>query len=86
MNFFRLMPQLINLGIGQTKKKARKRLRIRAFLEVLNNLKTWLWWRRRDLNPRPSALRPRLYMFRSAYCFNLMQPNGQDATGEFAKV
>ena len=22
------------------------------------------WWRRRDLNPRPSALNPRLYMFR----------------------
>ena len=30
---------------------------------VLGRLWTLEWWRRRESNPRPSALRPQLYMF-----------------------
>jgi len=45
-------------------KKARKSLDIQAFLVFLGSIETFVWWRRGDLNPRPSALPPRLYMFR----------------------
>ena len=44
-------------------KKARKSLEIRAFLVFFGSGETLVWWRRGDLNPRPPALRPRLYMF-----------------------
>jgi hypothetical protein len=33
------------------------------------------WWRRRESNPRPQALCPRLYMRSRVYCFNWQQPD-----------
>lgn len=36
-----------------------------------------IWWRRRESNPRPQALRLRLYMLIRVYCFNRQQPDGQ---------
>src|SRR5690606_77482 len=35
------------------------------------------WWRRRELNPRPSALCPRLYMLIHVFGFNRRLPDGQ---------
>jgi hypothetical protein len=34
---------------------------------IINMLGFVMWWSRGDLNPRPPALHPRLYMFSSAY-------------------
>ena len=36
-----------------------------------------VWWRRRESNPRPQALRPRLYMLVRVNCFNRLLPDGQ---------
>ena len=35
------------------------------------------WWRRRESNPRPLALRRRLYMLSLAYQFDRSPPDGQ---------
>jgi hypothetical protein len=35
------------------------------------------WWRRRESNPRPRALRPEVYMLIHVYCFNRLLPDGQ---------
>ena len=35
------------------------------------------WWRRRESNPRPQVLRPRLYMLIHVFGFNQALPDGQ---------
>jgi hypothetical protein len=37
----------------------------------------FFWWRRRESNPRPRALRPEVYMLIHVYCFNRLLPDGQ---------
>jgi len=36
-----------------------------------------VWWRRRESNPRPRALRPRIYMLIRANLFDRTLPDGQ---------
>lgn len=51
----------------------------------INLLGFKIWWRRRELNPRPSALCHQLYMFRTLYLVNLKRPGGQGVKGDLLK-
>ena len=48
-------------------KKARIWLKMRAFLIILGFSRILIWWRRGDLNPRPSARGLKIYMFSVVY-------------------
>jgi len=43
-------------------KKARKVLMLLAFQAFLGSYETYLWWRRRESNPRPQILHFWIYM------------------------
>ena len=51
-------------------KKTRNLLKLRAILSFLGCLTTIKWWRRRESNPRPQALRLRLYMLSHVFVFS----------------
>ena len=53
---------------------ARERARKKANRERLTFI---YWWRRRELNPRPQVLRPRLYMLSLVFGFNRLLPDRQ---------
>ena len=55
-------------------KKARNNWDFRAFLVLLGCLETLDWWRRRELNPRPSVLCLWLYMFSIVDCLTSYRP------------
>jgi hypothetical protein len=54
---------LIHTGLPNKKGRTRRPLHV--------------WWRRRESNPRPRALRPRIYMLIRANLFNRTLPDGQ---------
>lgn len=42
-----------------------------------------VWWRRRELNPRPPALTHWLYMLSFVFCFNATGSDEQDPATRF---
>ena len=51
-------------------------------IAIIGWLRKLNWWRRGDLNPRPSVRGLRLYMFSVVYLVNPYPPDGQGDLGE----
>ncbi len=56
---------------------------LQGLLDVIGFSRTPMWWRRRELNPRPLILRLKLYMCSRVFKVNQAPPDGQGKmTGE----
>ena len=64
--------------------KPLKPLFLLGFKDVIGWFWTSNWWRRGELNPRPSIRHCRRYMLSTLYLFSHKQPKGQDVIGEFS--
>lgn len=59
-----------------------KRQPIKKALPPCGSRAFFIWWRRRDSNPRPPVRRLRLYMLSSVYWFSTLRPDRQGVKRE----